>query len=70
MMQSLTPKEIVQNLISSGLTQLEIRSRTGISQASISRIVSGKNSDPRLSVIRALENLLIEVKKQSTEQKA
>lgn len=70
MMQSLTPKEIVQNLIASGLTQLEIRSRTGISQASISRIVSGKNSDPRLSVIRALENLLIEVKKQSTEQKA
>ncbi|SFN75785.1 Helix-turn-helix [Izhakiella capsodis] len=69
-MQSLTPKETVQALIASGLTQVEIQARTGISQASISRIVSGKNADPRLSVVRTLEDLFSEVKAQTAEQKA
>ncbi|MBE5250965.1 MAG: helix-turn-helix transcriptional regulator [Enterobacterales bacterium endosymbiont of Blomia tropicalis] len=69
-MQPLSPQETVKALIASGLTQVEIQARTGISQASISRIVSGKNADPRLSVVRTLENLFSEVKAQTAEQKA
>ncbi|ENC2022850.1 transcriptional regulator [Escherichia albertii] len=60
-MRTLTPKEIIASLNDTGLTQVDIKNRTGISQASISRIASGKNRDPRFSVVRALEALYQEV---------
>lgn len=53
----MTPQELIQALNELGLTQTDIRDRTGISQPSISRIASGKNTDPRASVLRALEEL-------------
>jgi predicted transcriptional regulator len=65
-MSTLTPQEIVIALSELGLTQTDIKERTGISQASLSRIYSGKNGDPRLSVVRMLEALYQEV----TEKKA
>jgi predicted transcriptional regulator len=69
-MQTLTPKDIVQSLIDSGLTQLDIRRETGISQASISRILTGKLADPRVSVAQALRDLHNKVKEKSLEEKA
>ncbi|AEF45823.1 hypothetical protein SerAS12_2703 [Serratia sp. AS12] len=69
-MQSLSPKEIVQSLIASGMTQIDIRRETGISQASISRILTGKLADPRVSVAQALRDLHDKVKAQSLAEKA
>ncbi|EAB4204762.1 transcriptional regulator [Salmonella enterica] len=60
-MNTLTPQEIIIALNELGLTQTDIKDRTGISQASLSRIYSGRNGDPRLSVVRALETLYQEV---------
>ncbi|HAT3920667.1 TPA: transcriptional regulator [Kluyvera ascorbata] len=60
-MKTLTPQEIIVALNGLGLTQTDIKDRTGISQASLSRIYSGKNCDPRLSVVRLLEDLYLEV---------
>ncbi|EBJ6950728.1 transcriptional regulator [Salmonella enterica] len=60
-MHTLTPQEIIIALNELGLTQTDIKVRTGISQASLSRIYSGKNCDPRVSVVRTLEALYLEV---------
>ncbi|CAI0810818.1 MAG: helix-turn-helix transcriptional regulator [Serratia marcescens] len=69
-MQQLTSKEIVKFLIASGMTQIDIRRETGISQASISRILTGKLADPRVSVAQALRDLHDKVEAQSTANKA
>ncbi|MER5131455.1 helix-turn-helix transcriptional regulator [Serratia marcescens] len=69
-MQQLTPKEIVKSLIASGMTQIDIRRETGISQASISRILTGKLADPRVSVAQALRDLHEKVEAQSIANKA
>ncbi|CAI2068709.1 helix-turn-helix transcriptional regulator [Serratia quinivorans] len=69
-MQSLSPKEIVQSLIASGMTQIDIRRETGISQASISRILTGKLADPRVSVAQALRDLHDKVEAQLLAEKA
>ncbi len=69
-MQPLTPKDIVQSLIASGLTQLDIRRATGISQASISRILTGRLADPRVSVAQALRDLHDKVNGNSSPEKA
>ncbi|MFL4429656.1 helix-turn-helix transcriptional regulator [Serratia marcescens] len=69
-MQQLTSKEIVKSLIASGMTQIDIRRETGISQASISRILTGKLADPRVSVAQALRDLHDKVEAQSTANKA
>ncbi|KGA30249.1 helix-turn-helix transcriptional regulator [Pectobacterium odoriferum] len=60
-MQTLSPKEIVVALNNLGFTQTDIKNKIGISQASISRIASGKNEDPRLSIVKALEDFYQEV---------
>lgn len=40
-----TPQELVQRLIESGLTQMDIARHTGMSQSTISRLRSGKTQD-------------------------
>lgn len=60
-MNTLTPQEIIIALNGLGLTQTDIKNRTGVSQASLSRIYSGRNSDPRLSVVRKLDALYQEI---------
>lgn len=65
-MNGLTAKEMIETLIKSGLTQVDVQKLTGISQPSISRILSGKNSDPRLSVIRAIEKAYLFVGKEGS----
>lgn len=53
-MSNLSAKEMIEALVKSGLTQIDVQKITGISQPSISRILSGKNADPRLSVVNAI----------------
>ncbi|SPP31309.1 hypothetical protein ARAF_0428 [Arsenophonus endosymbiont of Aleurodicus floccissimus] len=56
-----SPIEIVKALLELGLTQLEIEANTGIKQPSISRILTGKNKDPRISTMVALEKFYLEL---------
>lgn len=56
-MNNLTPKELVQALIDTGLTQNQIAKATGVAQSSICRLLTGVHSDPRVSTVRALEKL-------------
>lgn len=57
-MSELTPKDIVNMLISAGFTQSQIAEATGVAQSSICRLSTGVHTDPRISTVRALENLL------------
>lgn len=56
-----TPKSMVEVLVSHGLTQKQIEERTGISQATISRILNGEHLDPRYSTSQKLRLLVEEV---------
>ncbi|MEN3260229.1 helix-turn-helix transcriptional regulator [Sodalis endosymbiont of Spalangia cameroni] len=60
-MNELTPRTIVERLTSYGLTQKQIENRCGVSQASISRLLAGSQKDPKVSTLRALERLLLDV---------
>lgn len=51
-----TPQEIVKALIDAGFTQMQIQEHTGVRQSILSRLLSGKHKDPRMSTIRALED--------------
>lgn len=54
-MSNLSPQNIVKSLIAAGYTQAQIEVSTGISQSSISRILTGTHTDPRHSTVCALE---------------
>ena len=60
-MSGLTPQEMVKSLIDSGYTQNQIAEIAGVKQSSISRLLTGVHSDPRLSTVRAIEKLFQEV---------
>lgn len=47
----------VQRLIDSGFTQVEIEEKTGVPQATVSRILTGKHADPRSSTVEKLRQL-------------
>lgn len=53
----LPPKSLVETLLSMGLTQKQIEEETGVSQATISRILNGNHKDPRYSTISKLSRL-------------
>lgn len=55
-MSDLLPQEIVKNLIAAGYTQAQLERLTGVSQSSISRILTGTHTDPRHSTVRSLES--------------
>lgn len=57
-MNDLTPKDMVRSLIDAGFTQTQIAEATGVAQSSICRLLTGVHTDPRLSTVRALENML------------
>lgn len=57
-MNDLTPKDVVKALLDAGLTQSQIAEASGVTQSSISRLLTGVHADPRISTVRALENLL------------
>lgn len=49
-----TGQEIIQELIDLGETQLSIEAGSGVAQATISRILTGKAEDPRSSTVEKL----------------
>ncbi|MDC9623609.1 helix-turn-helix transcriptional regulator [Xenorhabdus sp. XENO-7] len=49
------PQELIKKIINAGFTQSQIAEQIGISQASLSRILTGTSLDPRLSTVRAIE---------------
>lgn len=51
-----TPKRLIQALIDAGDNQSDIERETGISQATISRILSGDHGDPRSSTVTKLSD--------------
>lgn len=54
-----TARELVQALIDAGYTQTEIEAKTGVKQATISRILSGKHADPRSSTVAKLRQMKV-----------
>ena len=53
-----TPKQLVKILMKSGFTQIQIAEGTNITQSSVSRIYNGVNPDPKVSIVRALEEMV------------
>ena len=51
---TLEPKEIITRLLEAGDTQKDIEVGSGVSQATISRILSGAHSSPRWDTVSRL----------------
>lgn len=60
-MQLQTPQAYVQFLIERGQSQATIAKRAGVSQPTISRILSGDHEDPKSSVLINLSRFAEEV---------
>ncbi|MDC9589697.1 helix-turn-helix transcriptional regulator [Xenorhabdus sp. XENO-10] len=55
MMYEFHPQELIKKIIGAGFTQSQVAEQIGISQPSLSRILTGVSPDPRLSTVRAIE---------------
>lgn len=53
------PDELVRNLIRAGWSQENIANAIGASQPTVSRILSGRHKDPRYSVVKKLQELVL-----------
>lgn len=53
------PDELVRILIRAGWSQEAIAAAIETTQPTISRILSGRHRDPRYSVVRKLQNLVL-----------
>ncbi len=53
----LSASEKLKTLLASGLTTVEVARETGITQATISRIATGKHAEPRERSVRAIDAL-------------
>lgn len=58
----LAPQIVVESLIALGFTQQDIEDSTGISQATVSRILNGFHKDPRFSTTEKLNRMFKEAK--------
>jgi predicted transcriptional regulator len=56
-----TPQEIIKELVAAGHSQTAIAERAGVSQPTISRIMSGEHDDPKSSVLIKLSQFANEV---------
>lgn len=56
-MQGMDWKKLINQLIADSMTQARIAAACGCSQATISDIQSGKNTDPRFSIGDSLRKL-------------
>ncbi len=61
MRMPLQPREIVQQLVGAGLTQSRIEERTGVSQSTISKLLTGRVDDVRSRLYLRLVDLHSEV---------
>ncbi|WP_345894424.1 helix-turn-helix transcriptional regulator [Serratia marcescens] len=57
-MFEMTPQEMVAALVKAGYTQAQIAHETGVTQSSISRLLTGTHADPRISTVRALQRFV------------
>lgn len=64
-----TAKEHLERCIAAGATQKEIEAKTGVSQATISRILSGEHADPRSSTSTKIKSFRVPSKKRAAEVK-
>lgn len=55
-----TPKEIIQSLVNIGYTQQEIAQKSDLTQATISRLLSGSHQTARLATYKKLVQLEID----------
>ena len=55
-----TPKEIIQSLVNIGYTQQEIAQKSDLTQATISRLLSGSHQTARLATYQKLVQLEID----------
>ncbi|PHM39290.1 transcriptional regulator [Xenorhabdus mauleonii] len=58
-MSKLSLQEMLQKLVESGYTQAQLSELTGVSQSSLSRILTGVSIDPRMSTASAISNLYV-----------
>lgn len=61
------PDELVRSILRAGWTQEEIASATDVTQATISRILSGQHKDPRFSVVERLRELALNLSELADE---
>lgn len=64
-----TAKEHLERCIAAGATQTEIEAKTGVSQATISRILSGEHADPRSSTTVKIKSFRVPSRKRAPESK-
>lgn len=62
-----TPQKHVEQIIKAGYSQTYIAEQTGISQPTISRILSGEHTDPKSSTASALKRLAEKVAPQKVK---
>lgn len=55
------PDELVRTLIRAGWSQEAIASSIGVTQPTVSRILSGRHKDPRYSVVEKLRQLVLDL---------
>ncbi|CDL85391.1 helix-turn-helix domain-containing protein [Xenorhabdus szentirmaii] len=59
-MHEFHPRELIKKIIDAGFSQKQVAKQIGVSQASLSRIMTGTSPDPRLSTVRAIERFYTE----------
>lgn len=60
-MLDITPQQMVNALVSAGLSQNDIAELTGIAQSTVCRLFTGVHTDPRISTARAIEKLYLDL---------
>ncbi len=65
---TLPPDDLILALVRAGWKQERIAHASGLTQASISRIRSGKHKDPRHSAVAALQRLVLTLDDFEVEQ--
>lgn len=65
-----TPREHLRALIDAGITQTEIEAKSGVRQATISRILSGSVKDPLSSTVEKLRRVKVPRRKTSQSEQA
>lgn len=65
-MSIMTPQELIQELVSYGLSQSQIAKRAGVPVSIVSTVLAGKRKYPRYTYIDSLRVLCHEVRRQQT----
>lgn len=61
------PDELVRTILRAGWSQEQVATSVNVTQATISRILSGQHKDPRYSVVEKLRELAIKLLELTSE---